>query len=656
MKLKKNCILFLVLTISIFMLSGCGSSGGGSGPVADKDLDSYDLQGIISTSEFNSPIQGAVIKVGDKTATTDDSGKYLIQDIEKGKYNWSVNSDNYQSFSMDIEINKDLKVNKTLVLAAGSATVSGNINVNNKTNYFIQSSKLDNKNVKPKIKLNKIGKEKYIEDEIIVKYKNTISSQSIKEIQNKENLNKISSIETASGEIHKYKISSDKSLKETINEYKDLDYVEWVEPNYIYYSMGVPSDNDYSKQWGNISLNLEAAWDQGKQNNSIIIAVVDSGIIPNHADLRDNLLKGADFVGGYYSDHPSNFNMTDEDPTDETTYENYGSHGTHVSGIIGAVGNNNKGIAGVNWNTNILPIRALGEYGYGDSWDISEGIYYAISQGVDIINLSLGGAESSSNIHEAIKEAHKNNIVVVAASGNGGEDGIGDSQVSYPAAYEETIAVGAINKDNIISSYSNYGDRLDFVAPGGDYNGSIYSTWGYYENGDTVSGYQYMQGTSMATPYVSGIIALLLADGVSPTNIEERLKNTAIDLGDKGKDIKYGYGLVDSYGAILNKKLTKPYIFAATENKGDIYLRSDLVKSEEDNSYKLNNVLSGETYIVSWRDVNDNEVIDAGDYFGEYENIINVKDNSNYSADIDLYYVTEDTEKNIEVKEMPVIK
>jgi serine protease len=191
------------------------------------------------------------------------------------------------------------------------------------------------------------------------------------------------------------------------------------------YTLAIPSDPDYTSQWGFVNLNMEAAWDKKKNSDSVTVAVIDSGIIPNHPDLVNNLLQGADFVGGTNNAPTEDYNMTDSDPTDETTYLNGGSHGTHVAGIIGAVGNNNQGVTGVNWSTNILPIRVLGPNG-GTVWDELEGIYYAIDRGADVINLSLGGLGYIEAEHTAIKDAYNSDIVIIAAAGNGGSDGIGD--------------------------------------------------------------------------------------------------------------------------------------------------------------------------------------------------------------------------------------
>ena len=291
----------------------------------------------------------------------------------------------------------------------------------------------------------------------------------------------------------------------------------------------------------------------------------------------------------------------------------------------------------------------LGANGSGSNWDIAEGIYYSIDQGADIINLSLGrdGSGPTSDLEkETLNYAYDNNVLVFAASGNEGT-----TPINYPAQYDSTVAVGSINENNERSSFSNYGPKLDLIAPGGfnSNSNSIYSTWGYYNNGDPISSYTHMHGTSMATPYASGVAALLISNGVTGVdNIKNRMTSTAVDLGVSGKDNYYGYGLVDAYGALVDKKLEEPYIFAGKEANGSIEVVSEVVQSKEEN-YQLDSVKPGEIKIYGWRDVNNNDEIDAGDYWGE-SNYNNVSEKESYTIDFNIYYVTESTSSGLTIK------
>ncbi|MFW5992318.1 MAG: S8 family serine peptidase, partial [Halanaerobiaceae bacterium] len=308
------------------------------------------------------------------------------------------------------------------------------------------------------------------------------------------------------------------------------------------------------------------------------------------------------------------YEIYEKNPVDRTPRELGGSHGTHVSGIIGARANN-TGVAGLNWKINILPIKVLGDDGSGNTFDIAEGIYYAIDNNADIINLSLGGpADNDKPLKLAIEEAHQNDIIIVAAAGNNG-----DNELLYPARYEECIGVGAVDENLELASYSHYGQDLELVAPGSN----ILSSWGYYEQDDFTTGYQYLTGTSMAAPYVSGVAALLLARGIHPQDIRERLTKTAVDLGKEGHDRYYGYGLVDAYAALLGRKLTMPYVFATAikEENGEKFMniRSSVTTTDREGNYLLEDINpDGEqVYIIGWRDVNENYVVDEGDYFGK---------------------------------------
>ncbi|WP_239550968.1 S8 family serine peptidase [Halanaerobacter jeridensis] len=531
-------------------------------------------------------------------------------------------------------------------------SLTGEVRVSNKTAESASESitirQTDIKfNSQPKVKskINSIAntreQEQYKKEEIIIKYKATTSLQSIKRLEQKNNLRKISKISNESEKIIHYQLPKDLDVKKAVKKYKQLEQVEYAQPNYIYYATKIPNDEDYENYTQNSStqLNLEAAWDQQTgDSKEITVAVVDTGIIPNHPDLQGRISSaGYDFVDG------------DSKPYDLSA----NSHGTHVAGIIGAVANNEIGVTGTNWNINIVPIRVLGTDGKG-SGNIVKGIKFAaglavenntgkeitIDEEVDIINLSLGGNISGSDkdktMRDAINEATSKGILVFAASGNGvyNEDTNryeGISDVLEPASYDSTMAVGAVNSDNSLGSYSNYGPALDLVAPGT----GIYNTTGYYDsnNDSFIPIYDTMTGTSMATPYVSGVASLLLADGVSPSEVEERLKDTAVDLGEEGKDEKYGYGLVDAYGALLNRKLGPPKVFAATKSGDDLTVVSEVREFANNTTYGLDQIDADEVYIIGWRDVNNSGRVDQGDYYGQI-GPITVND---YSQNNDLY-------------------
>ena len=529
---------------------------------------------------------------------------------------------------------------------ASQSSLTGEVRISNRTAESIispaktQQMKLKaNSELKAKSRINTASNEQkqYEEREIIIKYKATAKLESLEKLEEENSLKQISKLSSKAGKVIHYQLPKGYSVQKAVEKYRRLSEVEYAQPNYIYQIAEVPNDPNYENnyQWSPSALNLEAAWDQQTgSSKEITVAVIDTGIIPNHPDLQGRISDaGYDFADG--DDEPYDL----VSPHDEYTGYDY-SHGTHVAGIIGAIGNNGIGVTGTNWNINIVAIRVLGPNGNGSINNIAKGVKFAaglavengqgeeitISEEVDVINLSLGGQiEDNSSTDQlmknVVKEATDKGILVFAASGNGGTDNIGDNEIFEPASYEDTIAVGAVNSENVRSYFSNFGSALDLVAPGGGSTFGVYNTTGYYDsnNNEFVPTYDFMQGTSMATPYVSGVASLLLADGVSPNEVEERLKETAVDLGEAGKDEEYGYGLVDAYGALLNKKLDPPKVFAATKNGDRLTVVSEVREFANNTTYGLNNIAVDEEdiHIIGWRDVNDNGRVDEGDYYGQ---------------------------------------
>jgi len=237
-------------------------------------------------------------------------------------------------------------------------------------------------------------------------------------------------------------------------------------------------------------------------------------------------------------------------------------HGTHVAGTVAQSTNNNLGVAGVGFGVTVMPVKVLDAAGTGtDQW-VANGIYYAVNNGADIINLSLGSPDPSAVLEAAVAYAYSNGVVVFAAAGN--ED---VSSCDYPAAYDDyVIAVGATQYDESKAPYSNYGSSLDIVAPGGntglDQNGDGYADGvlqNTFSNTTVDFAYWFYQGTSMATPHASGVAALLLSvnSTLTPSDIRNILESTAEDLGTAGRDDVYGWGLIDAQAALNN--VSQPY-------------------------------------------------------------------------------------------------
>lgn len=238
---------------------------------------------------------------------------------------------------------------------------------------------------------------------------------------------------------------------------------------------------------------------------------------------------------------------------DDHTNDDNG-HGTHVAGTIAQSTNNGMGVAGAAFNTTIMPVKVLDAAGSGTYQQVADGIYYAVNNGAKVINLSLGGDSAAPVLEDAVAYAYNNGVIVIAACGNSNSP-----SCDYPAAYDSyVIAVGATQYDGTRAPYSDYGASLDLAAPGGntglDQNGDGYADGVLQQTfKDTPAdwAYSFFEGTSMATPHVTGIAALLISTNVTdPDDIREALQNSARDLGPDGWDEEFGWGLVDACAAL----------------------------------------------------------------------------------------------------------
>jgi serine protease len=363
----------------------------------------------------------------------------------------------------------------------------------------------------------------------------------------------------------RYRNATDKLKVETLLALKALrrdPQVAWAEVNRIAHASAVPNDPYYFNQrWHYEQISLPDAWNVTTGSNSVIVAVIDSGVRA-HADLAARLVSGYDFA----TVSPGDGGGDDTDASDpgEPVGGGYSFHGTHVAGTIGAAGNNGAGVSGVAWTVRIMPVRALGTTGSGSSTDIVEGIRYAAglvnrsgtvpAQRADIINLSLGGPGSCSTAFaNAIAAARAAGVIVVAAAGNEAS-GSNIPVAASPANCAGAIGVSAVNRSRTRASYSNAGAGVDVAAPGGDSADQIFSTWANY-NGtsytDSVAG---IVGTSMATPHVAGVLALMKSVNASltPDMVDNLLASGALtdDIGPAGAD-DLGIGLINAFKAVV---------------------------------------------------------------------------------------------------------
>lgn len=471
--------------------------------------------------------------------------------------------------------------------------------------------------------------QEYSKNRLIVKYKpntdlnkiNQSSKKILSKYADKEVIslagNNIKLKSTLTQDILLFKFKADINVLEAIKELTSTNLFEYVEPDYIGYGAGkkgvdffenTPSDALLNRQWGlkndgtfslansknGADVDMTLAWDITTGNDAITIAVLDSGIRMVHPEFSGRIWANTDESNnsidsdnnGFIGDvNGWDFVNNDNDPTDDH------GHGTNVSGIAVATGNNAIGYAGVDWKCKLMPIKIIDENNSGFYSDWIAGINYAVNNGAKIINMSVGGSSFSQGMKNAVDNAYSNNVIIVACMMN-----FNNEVPYYPAAYANTIAVGATNPDDTRSdpffwsntSGSNYGAHIDVVAPGNYIYGLSYSSSTNYNT--------YWGGTSQATPLVAGICSLILDQNpnLSVDDVRGVLRDTSEDMvGSSSEDTTgwdkfYGHGRVNAYQALEK-------VLSVDEN---IAYRIKLYPNPTINIINLPNTVLGNTYTV----------------------------------------------------------
>ena len=395
------------------------------------------------------------------------------------------------------------------------------------------------------------------EPEVLVRFKPGVRLSEIKKIAGRFNDRVEDNVESVKGLVAIDDLDG-AEIDTVIAQYKALgDAVEYVSPNDVitlddptspvatrdaFLREPVdasPNDPHFAEQWalsntgqdgGKEGADLSAlnAWTKTKGSKDVVVAVLDTGVDYTHLDLASNMWVRPDNVPQYFDEELGTYNdlqgfdanINASDPMDEN------GHGTHCSGIVGAEGNNNEGIAGINWNVQIMPLKFLGRGGFGTTKDAIEAINYAIDRkqkgvNIRIISASWGSTQYSKPLEDAIRAAGEQGILFVAAAGNSSTDN--DRKPHYPSNYDlpNVISVAALDRTDSLASFSNYGAKTVHVAAPGR---EIVSTW-------LGNAYREASGTSMATPYVSGIAALVIAN--EPNISVEKLRERIIKSVDK---------------------------------------------------------------------------------------------------------------------------
>ncbi len=405
------------------------------------------------------------------------------------------------------------------------------------------------------------------EPEVFVRFKQTVSLADIKKLVSKNNDAVEDNIEAVKGLVSIDDLDN-KSAESVAEQYAKMsDLVEYAEANvqiklepsesrpdfsenYDSDFDSVPNDPMFAEQWalnnegqsgGKSKADISAieAWKKTKGSKKVVVAVLDTGVDYNHQDLATNMWTRPENIPAYQDAELGTINdlygfdaeANLQDPMDDN------GHGTHCAGVIGAEGDNSEGIAGVNWEVQIMPLKFLSRGGFGSTKNAIEAINYVIERkragvNIRIVSNSWGSTAKSKALGDVIRVAGEEGILFIAAAGNDGSDN--DSRPHYPSNYDlpNMVSVAALDRNDNLASFSNFGIKTVHVAaPGKD----IMSTW-------LNAGYREASGTSMATPYVSGVAALIVAQNpdISVEKLREKLVNSVDKLDSLNGKIKSG--------------------------------------------------------------------------------------------------------------------
>jgi thermitase len=296
-----------------------------------------------------------------------------------------------------------------------------------------------------------------------------------------------------------------------------------VEPNLVLTTQATPTDPSYSQQYGFGRISAPTAWDTTTGSSSVVIAVVDTGVQRSHPDLDAKIVAGYDYV------------------SNDTAPDDGNGHGTHVAGTAAAETQNATGGAGTCWGCKVMPVRVLDNNGSGTLANVAKGITFAADNGAKVINLSLGGG-GTSTLQQAVDYAWGKGSFLACAAGNSNTS---STSSAYPGAYANCFAVASTTSTDARSSFSNYGTWVEAAAPGS----SIYSTW-------INSGYNTISGTSMATPHVAGLAGLLASQGLTATQIRDRICSTSDKISGTGSF--WTCGRINAAAAVAGGTTTPP--------------------------------------------------------------------------------------------------
>jgi subtilisin family serine protease len=356
----------------------------------------------------------------------------------------------------------------------------------------------------------------FVKDELLVQPKAWASKASAQEAFQEHGVQVV-------GQIHQVRVKRIRVPEHALDKVKDAllksGRFSFVEKHGKGRGMYIPDDGSYDSQWHLPKIEAPSGWDMNSGSSSEPIAIIDSGVDPDHPDLAEKIIPGKNFLDG------------SSDTADVL------GHGTKVAGSAAAIGDNEIGVAGLAWSNPIMPLVVLSSDNWAYYSHIASAITHAVDKGVRVINISIAGSSSSLTLQNAVDYAWSKGAVIVASAANSST-----STPYYPAACEHVVAVGATDSSDQLASFSNYGNWVDLCAPGT----SILST----KNGGS---YGSSHGTSFSSPITAGVAALMFSEKPGLTNSElvSLLTSSTDDLGDPGFDSVYGNGRVNAYEAVL---------------------------------------------------------------------------------------------------------
>jgi len=356
----------------------------------------------------------------------------------------------------------------------------------------------------------------YAEDHFLVGFKAGADIQAINAASGTMTLDTIPEVN-----VHILRVPKSSTVEEMVRRFKRIPGIEFAEPDYIAKATFEPNDPSYGRQWGLPKIHAPLAWDITQGSKDVVIAILDTGIDQNHEDLGKIV---------------ANKNFTSSPTVDDLF-----GHGTHCAGIAAAMTNNGTGVAGNGFDCSLMNGKVLGDDGSGEySW-VAKGIIWAAFKKAKVINMSLSGTSPNTTLERAVNFAWRRGVVLVAAAGN-----TGTSAPNYPAYYDNCIAVAATDQNDNKASFSTYGKWVDVAAPGV----SIFSTLPNHPNVIGTMNYGYLDGTSMATPFVAGLAGLLWTTGWGTDNatVRNRLESTCDAIPMTG--VYWAYGRINDHFAV----------------------------------------------------------------------------------------------------------